>query len=159
MKDNIISQLKKKKKNAFLVKWPLQTNLICRPNQQERNYLSWEKLSQFHRAGKPLLLTQTHLYCQGSTELIANAKPQLGVGRTKCVKCSAGECPYQSPPRRGAGFPPPLPSRSPLFSIQAESEKVFSSAARCQPDLGSSAGIAERSRNAQKPPSTKHPFI
>lgn len=53
----------------------------------------------------------------------------------------------------------PLPSGSPLFSIQAESEKVFSSAILCQPDLGSSAGIAERSRNAQKPPSTKRPFI
>lgn len=80
----------------MLVKRPLQTNLILGPNQEKKKrggeYLGWEKLSQFPRAGKLLLLTQTHFYCQESSELIANAKPQLGVGRTKSVKCSAHEC-------------------------------------------------------------------
>lgn len=109
------------------------------------------------RLGSSYCLTQPHLCCQGSTELIANAKPQLGVGRTERVKCLAGECLYQSPSAR-EGVPSPTPSHSPLFSIQAESEKVFSCAPRCQPDLGSSAGIAERSRKDTKASFHKAPF-
>lgn len=107
MKDNIGSQLKKIQSNAVPVKRPLQMKLgILGLKKEKRDYLDWEKLSQFPWAGK-LLLTQTHFYWQESSELIANAKPQLGVGRTESVKCSAHECQYQSPLHCRAGVPPP----------------------------------------------------